>query len=281
MEENKRIFYVEDKEESLSVRVYNVGYEKCNSSHKWGPGIRDFFLMHYIVSGKGRYYVDDKVYELSAGNTFIIYPYTKITYCADESEPWEYYWVGFQGTDAKIILNKTDFTEENHVIYLEDGNEFKDLFIKIYQEKGNEEHNKIKMTGYLFLLLSLYIEKSKHNTKFKNIAEEYSKKAAEFISYNYVQNITVEEVADYIGISRSHLYRVFMMSFQKSPIQYILEYRIGQACELLKASSLSVGAIGFSVGFEDNLYFSRAFRKIMKMSPKEYRNKHKAEQKNN
>jgi AraC-like DNA-binding protein len=272
---NEKISYVAGKEESMSLQVYNVGYEKCESNHKWGPGIRDFYLIHYIVSGRGCYFVNNKMYELSAGSIFVIYPHTQITYCADEKDPWAYYWVGFQGTDANRMLGKTDISELNPVMSLEAESEFAEFFLAIYQSKGNEDYSKVKRTGYLFLLLSFLMEKSKHVPTYNNPAIEYSRKAVEYISYNYGQNLSVEGVADYVGISRSHLYRVFVTCFQKTPIQYILEYRIDQACELLKKLNLPISSIGYSVGFEDSLYFSRVFHKITNMSPKEYRLKNK------
>ena len=57
----------------------------------------------------------------------------------------------------------------------------------------------------------------------------------------------------------------------KSPKEYLTEYRIKQACRLLKETDLSISAIAYSVGFENNLYFSKAFKKQKGLSPSEYR----------
>ena len=78
-----------------------------------------------------------------------------------------------------------------------------------------------------------------------------------------------------VGISRSHLFRSFQTYMNCSPKEYLTEYRIQQACRLLKETGLSVSAIAYSVGFENNLYFSKAFRKVKKTSPTEYREKHR------
>ena len=58
------------------------------------------------------------------------------------------------------------------------------------------------------------------------------------------------------------------------PKEYLTEYRIRQACHLLRETGLSVASIAYSVGFEDNLYFSKAFKKKMQMSPSQYRKHH-------
>ena len=88
----------------------------------------------------------------------------------------------------------------------------------------------------------------------------------------------MEDVAAYVGISRSHLFRSFQTYLGKSPKEYLSEYRIKQACHLLKETDLSVSAIAYSVGFENNLYFSKAFKKQKRVSPSEYRKDRKTQQ---
>ena len=266
---NSKISFVSTGNESLSIRVNNVGREQCTSLHKWGPGIRNFYLLHYVVSGKGVYTVNKRSYEVTAGSTFMIYPYTEITYCADQEDPWEYYWVGFHGNDARLILGKTDFSEENPVIHtnMEDG--FEKLLMDLYDAKGNSDSDRIKMAGHLLLALGFLAEHASVKERHDSVML-YTQKAAEYIEFNYAEELTVQGIADYIGISRSQLYRVFKKHYDKSPEEYILEFRIEQACYLLKNSGLSVGAVGYSVGFNNNLYFSKAFKKMKGVSPTTY-----------
>lgn len=270
MSENNKLSYTSKGEESHSLRVYNVGREQCKSLHQWGPGIRTFYLIHHIVSGKGIYKVGNKSYEVGVGNTFLIYPNTEITYIADKDDPWDYYWVGFSGNDARIIINETDFLKDNPVICIDMDDRFEELLMDIYNSQGNNVSSKIKMAGYLMLALSLLVEKTSHIKKRHESSMAYTNKAMEYIEFNYTEKLTVQDIADYIGISRSQLYRVFMEMYQKSPMQIILEYRIRIACQLLKTSRLSISSVGYSVGFEDNLYFSRAFKKVIGISPREY-----------
>lgn len=270
MSEGQKLSYISNGDEALSFRVNNVGREQCKALHQWGPGIRNFYLIHHVVSGKGIYKVGKRSFEITAGNTFLIYPNTEITYIADQNDPWEYYWVGFQGNDARIIINQTDFTEENPVIYTDIDNNFEANLMNIYHSKGNSDSAKINMLGYLMLALSLLVEKASPTKRQHNSSTTYLQKATEYIEYNYTQELTVQGVADYIGISRSQLYRVFKEHYNKPPEQFILEYRIKQACQLLKNSNLSIGSVGYSVGFNDNLYFSKAFKKVKGISPREY-----------
>ena len=116
MNNNYKNSYIVKEKELVSLSVYNVGFQKCNSLYQWGPGIRDHYLIHYIISGKGHYTLNGKKHFLSAGDAFLVYPNTEITYQADENDPWEYTWVGFTGSDAAMILRATDFCEEKPFI---------------------------------------------------------------------------------------------------------------------------------------------------------------------
>ena len=79
--------YKVTEKELVSLSVYNVGFQKCDALYQWGPGIRDHYLIHYIISGKGTYRVAGQTYHLSGGDTFLVYPNTEVVYCADEQDP--------------------------------------------------------------------------------------------------------------------------------------------------------------------------------------------------
>ena len=92
--------YIVKEKELVSLSVYNVGFQSCDSLYQWGPGIRDHYLIHYIISGKGRYTVNGSVHTLTPGDAFLVYPNTEVIYQADAQDPWEYTWVGFTGSDV-------------------------------------------------------------------------------------------------------------------------------------------------------------------------------------
>ena len=94
--------------------------------------------------------------------------------------------------------------------------------------------------------------------------------AIKYIQFNYSHDISVDDIAKAVGVSRSHLYRVFMSNVGQSPIDYLTNYRVGEACSLLKSSNLSIAEIAVSVGFFDQFYFSRVFKKVKGMPPSKY-----------
>lgn len=261
-----------------SLSVYNVGYQKCAPGYQWGPGIRDHYLIHHIITGHGYYAVNDNIYPLKAGDTFLVYPKTEVRYWADKSDPWEYAWVGFSGSDAISILSNTDFTR--HIPVLEQASisqRIEHQLMSIYQAKGNTFPDAVAMTGALYTMLSTFMEHSTRESPQKDPQTAYVEKAIQYITERYSYPITVEDVAAYTGISRSHLFRLFQSVLKESPKEYLTSCRLRQASQLLKETSLSITAIAHSVGFENNLYFSKAFKKATGQTPTAYRTHHHPE----
>ncbi len=255
----------------VSLSVYNVGFQKCGPLYQWGPGIRDHYLIHYIISGKGFYRSHRHLHELRAGDSFLVYPNTEVLYHAAEDEPWEYAWVGFAGSDASMILNATDFSPETPFIRnTPSGEAIHRQILHIYDARGNEFEHAVEMAGQLYTMLALFLRNASHSDA-QNSASSYVQKGVEYITSNYSYAITVEDIADYVGVSRSHLFRSFQTVLGQSPKEYLTAFRMKQACYLLEHSDLSVTAIANSLGFDNSLYFSRTFHRHKGMPPKEFR----------
>ncbi|HIX62997.1 MAG TPA: AraC family transcriptional regulator, partial [Candidatus Mediterraneibacter colneyensis] len=210
---------------------------------------------------------------LREGDTFILFPGVELQYQADRDEPWEYCWAGFMGADAASIIRNTDFGKETP--YIRKGrvpaDEIRSGMEQIYMLKGNTYESAVAMTGKLYSLLALFMHYAERPEPEKDSHVMYVEKAVSYIETNYSYPVTVEDIASYVGISRSHLFRSFQNDMNKSPKDFLTGYRIKQACHLLRETDLSVSAIAYSVGFENNLYFSKAFRKQKGVSPSEYR----------
>jgi AraC-like DNA-binding protein len=260
-----------------SLVVCNAGHQKCGPEYQWGPGVRNHYCIHYVISGGGCYEAGGRICQLSAGDTFILYPDVEVKYYANSGDPWEYAWVGFTGEDADMLVRATDFTKEEP--WIKKGilpkKTVQEQLEEIYSVKGNDSESAVAMTGALYTLFSTLMHYSRHEEKQKNSQMLYVEQAKDYIANNYSYPITVEDVASYVGISRSHLFRSFQTYQQQSPKEYLIDFRIRRARQLLRETTLPVASIAYSVGFENNLYFSKVFKNRMQMSPSEYR-KHMA-----
>lgn len=255
---------------TASLYVQNTGCQQCPPDYGWGPGVRNHFLLHHVLAGKGRYTCRDKCYELSGGDTFLIYPNTTIHYCADASDPWEYVWVGFSGIDAEDYVSHTDFTPDSPVFWGRDSARLRELLEAVYSHYGTQAWEQMEMTARLYDLLAFLVRTAQNRQKGGADAPDCALLAAEYIIHHYEEPITVEGLAEYASVSHSSLYRRFVKRFQISPKRFLLEYRIERACALLTESNCSIQEISNSVGFEDPFYFSRAFKEVKGVSPRQY-----------
>ena len=257
---------------TASLYVQNTGCQQCPPSYGWGPGVRNHFLLHHIIGGRGVFMYRNQRYDLQAGDTFLAYPDTTIHYYADAQDPWEYVWVGFGGLDAASYMGQTDLTEDEPVYRGRDSGELHTLLEDIYQSYGTTTAENLAMTARLYQLLSFLVRTACHGGERRRENTDCALLAADYIINHYETPITVEGLAAYASVSHSSLYRRFMKRFQMSPKRFLLEYRIERACALLAATSHSIQEISNSVGFEDPFYFSRAFKEVKGLSPRQYAN---------
>lgn len=256
--------------ESLPIAIYNSGIQQCAPGYTWGPGLRDHFLIHHVISGKGVFTVSGATYPVCAGDTFLIYPSEMVSYTADRQEPWEYCWVGFQGAQAKLLLSQTPFSENTPVTRFENTQQIQDAILAIYDAVGSTPASELRAIGLLYVFLALLVGQKQSAPFSDEPSLEYVENAVRFIAHNYSRAVDTTDIAGSVGISRSHLYRVFMKHLDTPPNEYLTRYRISRACELLERSSLPISAIAASVGYDDQLYFSRVFKKITGRPPSLY-----------
>ncbi len=263
--------YHESTIENVNLAVFNCGLQSCTPNHSWGPGVRDHFLIHFVLRGCGKYICNGVEYTLKAGDMFFIKPSQLVHYIADEKDPWEYYWVGFNGTYAQRLVTNLPFSDAKPFYTPKNGEICSDYLYNIYSNSGHEIYNNAAMTGYLYLFLSKLMEENSMLSPARTSSQSsYVIDAIKYIQFNYSNDIRVDDIANSVGISRSHLYRVFMSTLGTSPIDYLTEYRINEACTLLRETNLSISQIATSVGFFDKFYFSKVFKKIKGIPPSKY-----------
>ncbi len=264
-----RYSFKDTLKENAGLSVYNTGYETCDASHSWGPGLRDHYLIHYVSAGCGVFVCNKQTYSLRAGDLFLIAPGQMVSYRADPQDPWEYCWVGFNGTDARRLVTMAGFTRKEPVLRAAESDTTSALLLRIAEVSGSTAAADAEMVGCLYLFLAQLIRNNTRRTA-DDPHQGYVANALRFIQYNYAGEIGVSDIARYVGISRSQLYRAFLQDFGVSPHTYLQTYRINEACSLLRNPNLSIAEVASSVGFNDPLYFSRVFKSIKQRTPSDY-----------
>jgi AraC-like DNA-binding protein len=179
--------------------------------------------------------------------------------------------VTFGGDGVKMILDQTDFTpEEPFIRKVRGGDTIWHQVHALSQSNKGELSQQIGATGQLYGILSLFIKDKKSDTLEENLYV-IVQKSMDYIDGHYSEQMTVSDIADYLGISRSHLFRSFEAVLGKSTKEYVIEYRVDKACEMLRDSDMSINTIANSLGFDNTHCFSSMFHKRQGVSPREFR----------
>ncbi len=259
-----------------SLSVCSRGHEICKSAHSFGPAVRDHYLIHYIVSGKGEFHCESKAFSLSAGDGFLITPYTSTYYCADIADPWDYYWIGFTGTDASELMRSCGLSRDNPVFHYSIEPPLESYIKPILGVSDKSKAFELSLLGHLYMFLSGIMANKELSGSSDYASSDYEmhiKRAIQFINENYYREFTVEQLADFTGVNRSHLYRIFKSTMGLSVQQYILEFRLEKARNLVCNTALPFNEVAASCGFSDQSHFSRTFKAYYGESPMNYKKK--------
>ena len=275
---NDLLFSVFPSENFVDLSLFQCGREKCSPAHSFGPAARNHYLFHYVISGTGKLFAYDKngetkEYSIKSMQGFMIFPDQITMYVADKDLPWEYVWVEFDGLRAKAVVETAGFSLDQP-IYKARSKELREEMMKeMNYIAENGSSSPFDLIGHLYLFID-HLTRSTEGVKVHHsskLRDFYIHEAIEFVEHNFQNDISVEDIADVCGLNRSYFGKIFKEALGKSPQEFLLNYRMVKAAELLKLTKLSVGDISSAVGYDNQLHFSRAFKNIYGITPKKWR----------
>ena len=154
-----------------------IGREACEPGHSFGPAIRRYTLVHYVKRGKGTFYARGQAHPVGAGEAFLILPGEVTTYTADEEDPWEYCWIGFDG------MLSAAFSRLDPVLTLPSK-----LFTPLLEEVPGEGIPEYRLAAMLF---SLY----DHLLGGVGAENQHVSRVENYIRSNYMLPLRVEDIA--------------------------------------------------------------------------------------
>ena len=256
---------------NVLLSVIEYGWEVHKAGSSYGPAERDYYILHFITKGKGRFVIGDKEYILKKGDCFLLPPKITTYYEADKKNPYTYYWVGFDGIEAKGLLEKTGLViGDNYVIHPKNFNSVFEMFSNFDVSTTNNSAIPYQLVGKLYLLFSeIMSDQSSENEQKSN----YVDLAINYMNLNYAKNISIELLSRIVGVDRTYFYRLFKESTKISPKEYLSNLRIEKAKMLLCNSNMNIKEIALSVGFSNYLSFERVFKEKSGVNPTIYRKK--------
>ena len=232
-----------------------AGNEKCAPSHSFGPAVRRYYLLHYVLSGKGIFYKGGVAYPVNAGEAFLILPDEVTTYRADEKEPWHYLWIGFEGALAER------FSELSPVFALPSG------LLKAPLREFTWDNSMVYTIAAELFELYAYLFRDKLADKKEG--NRYVRRVEDYIRALYMQPLRVEDIARSLNLDRRYLSRLFKAQMGVSILEFLISVRMENAVRQLDAGASVKEAAQLS-GYSDVSNFSKMFKKRYGKSPKDF-----------
>lgn len=252
---------------SKALNLYYGGWEICCPMHTFGPAIRQHYLIHYVTRGKGRLWMNDTCYVIEKDTMFLIRPGITCVYQADKDDPWEYCWICIDGYDVENMLNNSGFDKVNPLFFDKSNGEVRDAMLNFIFYFSKYKNNKYMLLSRLYNIFGhMKIQMKKQQAKSIHV-----EKAIDYIYENYYKSITIIDIANYLGIDRTYLYRLFKEEYNMSPQKYLLNFRLKAAMNKLEGGNMSIAEIAYSCGFNDASAFCHQFKKVYKDTPLNYR----------
>lgn len=248
----------------------DVGYFPKASNHyrEREEGIEEYILI-YCVEGEGFINIDNKSFNLKQNEVFCIPKHRKHCYYSSEKEPWSIFWVHFKGEDTKYfpledlsIININSKNANTRLVFLFD-------FLFRVLDRNYTQGNFIYMSEVLSLILAeIYmrekVDESPKSNKHLTIIIRYM--------YNNIsKNLTLEELSSKFNLSKSYINAIFKTYTKKSPIDFFINIKMQEACKILRLQDMNINEVAMDLGYTDQYYFSRIFKKTIGVSPKKYK----------
>ncbi|MFT3982785.1 MAG: AraC family transcriptional regulator [Lachnospiraceae bacterium] len=255
------------------LNLFEVGCQKCAAGYSFGPIIRQNYVLHYIISGEGTLYLDDRAFQITEKQAFITPPNLLTYYEGSKANPWNYVWIHFNGQKVVDLLHRAGITKHHPVFVPKNLCEHLELCIMDILYHYNEEFECI---GNLYRLFQYMIDNTSRvpEENERDNTLRYIKLTIDYITNKYNDPVKVQDIADYCGLDRSYLSKIFKRATNYSPQEYLIFYRMNKAKQLLVNPDIPIQHVAYSVGYPDPYAFSKIFKQAFGISPSQYRSTH-------
>ena len=264
--------------------LYRFEYKRMKPCEQLPLHRQDSWELTYIVFGRGKRILGDSETEFAAGSLAFIPPH--IPHCwkfddnyTDHDGCIAYYTLTFKTEFIdRCVSAFPELTERlervksvSSVLSFDENttNILAEMLAKMASEEQSE------MLPFIFRLLLLLSKREESATIVGRFSEndrtsERIKKVKEFTQSHYARTITIDMIADHVGMNRSSFCTFFKKATGQTYITYLNKLRVDRACYLLRQGSFNITEVCYMVGFNDVPYFNRCFKNNRGMSPKEY-----------
>ncbi len=272
---NQRFSFTEKNISHLNFKMLYLASSRYEGKWQSNLHTHHFTELFFITKGKGEFQVEDKRFSVKGNDVVIINPHIEHTAYSSKDTPLEYAAISIEGM---IFEFDKHFAGQNFALYncegLKDNVSF--LLKLLLNEAEAEKNNYEIVCRNLVEILLIYLVRKQNLSMHQSLDTKMSKEcgaAKRYIDSNYMENITLDLLADLTHMNKFYLVHSFTRYTGLSPINYLTQRRIQVSMELLSSTDYSIAQIASNVGFSSQSYFSQVFRKALGMTPVQYRKK--------
>lgn len=249
------------------IHVDEFGRSRTTPNKTIGTHYRETCVLHFIVAGRGRFTYGGVTAELSAGQAFVMVPGVPYYYIPDESDPWEYYWVCFDGDGARQLLRYAGIADDPpyftyHPEDIVELTAFIDKFPYVLHTLSVPDS--LAALGKLFDVMArlsrrLFSEPTLSDPVLAAVA---------FMENNYFRVFDITDLSRRLHLSRPYFTQVFTRETGLSPAAYLTKLRVAKAGRLLTDNpALTIAEIARAVGYDNPARLTKAFVRLTGKTP--------------
>lgn len=229
-------------------------------------------LVIFCFDGKGQFSTPTGQGTIKKGDVLFLPKGVEHQYKSSNNDPWSIYWVHIEGHLFEQFMDFIGVNNSNLILNISNQAAFIDEFEQLLstRNKSYQLSSFILASNIIKKMFALFTVNSP--SKLEQSKQDFNlSKVTSFMEENISQKINLQEIADSLKLSKFYFAKKFLQHTGVSPIRYFLELKIKHACKLLDESNISVKDVALKIGYDDPYYFSRLFKKIMGLSPTQYR----------
>ncbi|MEO7311817.1 MAG: AraC family transcriptional regulator [Chitinophagaceae bacterium] len=255
--------------------ITHIGYFPRAKYHyrERAEGCDDNILI-YCIGGKGWFVIDEKEYHVGP-NQFIHLSATSkpMRYGANLEDPWTIYWVHYNGQELSTFNKSFGIKVNKGAVNIAFNDVAINIWNQMYQtlEMGYSFDNLYNANFCLYHFLATFFYTEKHLTASVQKEPDVISKTINHMLSNIPNRINIDDFAALHKLSASHFSSIFRKATGMPPGDYFIQLKIQKACQMLYNPIHKIKEIALAIGYEDPHYFSNLFKKLMTVSPEQYR----------
>jgi len=252
-----------------------IGRMRAKSNYKRGPAQISHYSLHFVLNGLVQLTYDNDKIVLGKGDVFCKFPNTTYVYEVVASDaPLQMKWFSLDGEQMVSLLEMIGVTSKRPYRQKAIQTEVEIALNRAFQiSQSTDKQHRLGLYSSIFRIFSL-LSTEETEVQSANTPEKWVQKSLDFIKEYYNEQVTVADVARFIGFHRTYFTKFFTQIVGVPPAKYIQELRLSKGKQMLQHTRLSVTEIALSIGYPDLYSFTRSFTKKYGCSPKEMRKLH-------